>query len=84
MSKNKTDVVFDIRDFLSSTVEAEHEAILTEGSDNVEADLKIVYHLEDITIAAWEIKNGSDRERMLKTVAQLFDGEPGYKEEWRP
>lgn len=84
MPKNKIDIVFDIRDFLVDVLEKEHVSILTEDSDDVEADLKIVYHLEDIVIAAWDIKNSGDREHMLKTVAQLFDGEPGYKEEWRP
>lgn len=84
MSKNKTDIVEDIREFLVDVLEKEHVSVLTDGSDDVEADLVIVYHLEDIVIAASEIKNNNDRERMLKVVAQLFEGEPGYKEEWRP
>ena len=84
MAKNKIDVVFDIRDFLVDVLEKEHVSVLTEDSDDVVADLNIIYHVEDIVIAAWLIKNGNDRERMLKTVAQLFEGEPGYKEDWRP
>lgn len=73
-----------ILNFLAVVIARERAAIYTGDSDDPAADEKILYHLEDIILVAEQINDRDDRERMLKTVAQLFEGEPDYQEKWRP
>lgn len=84
MGKKKTDVVTEIREFLDEVFAREYETIRVEIDSTYDEDVRLLHNLEDIGVVASQIRNEDDRKIVLKTFAQIFENEPGYKEKWRP